>query len=386
MLVMNKATLGPEHAGHAQVTLGPGRHQSPFADLGSTEPNLVGKSVSDFWATYTLGIFQYDMSRTQSIMRVATTASPVSGMEVRERMLSIRQETWRVRATTRIQRHWRALKLLRALRLKLHERHRDSDVNTSPLASDLEGRLEGLRRSFDDSHPRAIAYASGLYSKMTEEKRLGLQETRSKFESQLKALQHLVDGFSQSECLLSAPSNLDAARSSVEQERDRLRNQLADAEKPFIDWLDQHPPHSEVDQTFAGSVDYESFMFNHVASSPSIIRLYEACLGDEWTNVQLNADSFRNVHEKAIASSKANLEAERARANQEHVAAADKAAKETAAMAAAEAARLAAEAAMALAMAALRDEVAELEAAMQAAAAHKDFASAAQVRMWEQGL
>ena len=42
----------------------------------------MGKAVADFWPTWTLGLFSYNMSRTQSIMRVATTASPVSGQEV----------------------------------------------------------------------------------------------------------------------------------------------------------------------------------------------------------------------------------------------------------------------------------------------------------------
>ena len=39
---------------------------------------FLHKSVADFWPTVSCGILSYDMSRTQSIMRVATTASPVS--------------------------------------------------------------------------------------------------------------------------------------------------------------------------------------------------------------------------------------------------------------------------------------------------------------------
>ena len=43
----------------------------------------LGKAVQDFWRLpLWLGQLSYDMSRTHSIMRVATTASPVSGMEV----------------------------------------------------------------------------------------------------------------------------------------------------------------------------------------------------------------------------------------------------------------------------------------------------------------
>ena len=39
--------------------------------------------AQDFWPRASFGILGYDMSRSQSIMRVATTASPVAGMEVR---------------------------------------------------------------------------------------------------------------------------------------------------------------------------------------------------------------------------------------------------------------------------------------------------------------
>jgi hypothetical protein len=36
----------------------------------------------DWWPMVSLGFLNYDMSRTHSIMRVATTASPISGSEV----------------------------------------------------------------------------------------------------------------------------------------------------------------------------------------------------------------------------------------------------------------------------------------------------------------
>jgi hypothetical protein len=37
----------------------------------------MGKTVQDFWPSVSFGLLGYDMSRTQSIMRIATTASPV---------------------------------------------------------------------------------------------------------------------------------------------------------------------------------------------------------------------------------------------------------------------------------------------------------------------
>merc|ERR1712005_8599 len=49
----------------------------------------MAQSVQDFWKTVSLGLFSYAMSRTQSIMRIATTASPVSGSDVRERMVEL---------------------------------------------------------------------------------------------------------------------------------------------------------------------------------------------------------------------------------------------------------------------------------------------------------
>ena len=50
--------------------------------------------VQTFWPTWTFGYLGYRIDRTHSIMRIATTASPVSGAEVRDRInyLTIRTE------------------------------------------------------------------------------------------------------------------------------------------------------------------------------------------------------------------------------------------------------------------------------------------------------
>ena len=58
----------------------------------------MAKDVQDFWPLVSFGLLGYDTSRTQSILRVASTASPVSGTEVRDRMLEIFFETKRARA------------------------------------------------------------------------------------------------------------------------------------------------------------------------------------------------------------------------------------------------------------------------------------------------
>jgi len=48
--------------------------------------HAMAKRVQDFWPRVSFGLLGYDMSRSQSIMRIATTASPVSGSDVRHKM------------------------------------------------------------------------------------------------------------------------------------------------------------------------------------------------------------------------------------------------------------------------------------------------------------
>ena len=51
--------------------------------------HAMGRSVERFWPRVSCGLLGYDMSRSHSIMRIATTASPISGMEVRQKVLEI---------------------------------------------------------------------------------------------------------------------------------------------------------------------------------------------------------------------------------------------------------------------------------------------------------
>ena len=46
----------------------------------------LGRRVQEWFPAHSFGLLGYRMDRTHSIMRVATTASPVSGADVRERM------------------------------------------------------------------------------------------------------------------------------------------------------------------------------------------------------------------------------------------------------------------------------------------------------------
>jgi hypothetical protein len=50
----------------------------------------MGKQVERFFATISFGWWAYRMDRTHSIVRIATTASPVSGSDVRQRMERLR--------------------------------------------------------------------------------------------------------------------------------------------------------------------------------------------------------------------------------------------------------------------------------------------------------
>lgn len=50
----------------------------------------MGMRVQSFFPKISFGLLGYRMDRTHSIMRIATTASPVSGADVRDRMVEIR--------------------------------------------------------------------------------------------------------------------------------------------------------------------------------------------------------------------------------------------------------------------------------------------------------
>merc|ERR1719388_740600 len=75
----------------------------------------LGLQVQDWWASVSFGILAYRMDRTHSIMRIATTASPISGAEVRDRMQFIAakshfhrtMDTFRVRLHNhRVKKEW----------------------------------------------------------------------------------------------------------------------------------------------------------------------------------------------------------------------------------------------------------------------------------------
>ena len=73
----------------------------------------MGKAVQDFWPWVSCGLLRYNMSRSQSMLRVASTAAPVSGSEVRDRILELEREELEQWAARCIQRAVRWTLVLR---------------------------------------------------------------------------------------------------------------------------------------------------------------------------------------------------------------------------------------------------------------------------------
>jgi hypothetical protein len=66
----------------------------------------MGKRVQEFFPRVSCGYLGYRMDRTHSIMRVATTASPVSGHAVRERMETLLLRAKVQKSVQRIEGAW----------------------------------------------------------------------------------------------------------------------------------------------------------------------------------------------------------------------------------------------------------------------------------------
>eukprot|EP00581_Thalassiosira_minuscula_P013408 CAMPEP_0183716566 /NCGR_PEP_ID=MMETSP0737-20130205/10436_1 /TAXON_ID=385413 /ORGANISM="Thalassiosira miniscula, Strain CCMP1093" /LENGTH=1583 /DNA_ID=CAMNT_0025945857 /DNA_START=119 /DNA_END=4870 /DNA_ORIENTATION=+ len=71
----------------------------------------MGMRVQTFFPKISFGLFGYRMDRTHSIMRIATTASPVSGADVRERMEELRLILKIERSVQLISRTWKKWRL-----------------------------------------------------------------------------------------------------------------------------------------------------------------------------------------------------------------------------------------------------------------------------------
>lgn len=66
----------------------------------------MGRRVQRFFPRVSCGYLGYRMDRTHSIMRIATTASPVSGSDVRERMDTIKLKESITKAVSAISSAW----------------------------------------------------------------------------------------------------------------------------------------------------------------------------------------------------------------------------------------------------------------------------------------
>jgi len=74
----------------------------------------MGMRVESFFPRISFGLLGYRMDRTHSIMRIATTASPVSGADVRDRMLELHLRFKIQKAVTLVARQYKEWKRVRA--------------------------------------------------------------------------------------------------------------------------------------------------------------------------------------------------------------------------------------------------------------------------------
>lgn len=109
--------------------------------------HAMGKRVEDWWPAVSFGLLNYDMSRTHSIMRIATTASPVSGAEVRHRMVHLHTEKMVKRAKGLLL----SLVLARRQYRRLAQKIGLSNQNSFSLSRAGSGPSEGSRQRFDSA-------------------------------------------------------------------------------------------------------------------------------------------------------------------------------------------------------------------------------------------
>ena len=96
--------------------------------------HAMAKHVQDFWPKVSFGWLGYDMSRSQSIMRIATTASPVSGSDVRFKMLELAEVTARNFCASVLRKQW-VWK-----RLEAHNSELDAKIAALQSLHDANGR------------------------------------------------------------------------------------------------------------------------------------------------------------------------------------------------------------------------------------------------------
>ena len=108
----------------------------------------TGANVANFWSHASAGLLGYRIDQTQSIMRIATTGSPVSGSEVRERMVRLANVNSVRKAVGVIAEAMRVYKYTLNLRGKISSSTRDDDT----LHGSFHGNVPLL---FSDPSPRS---------------------------------------------------------------------------------------------------------------------------------------------------------------------------------------------------------------------------------------
>ena len=109
----------------------------------------LGKAVQDFWPRVSCGLLQYDMSRSQSIMRIASTASPVSGAEVRLKMIELAEESRKVWSYHVLEHFARVVKARRVAKLEREVGRLQTELSMERQASAVRRGASsgGMRRS-----------------------------------------------------------------------------------------------------------------------------------------------------------------------------------------------------------------------------------------------
>lgn len=110
----------------------------------------LGKRVQDFFPKMSFGLLGYRMDRTHSIMRIATTASPISGADVRERMEVLRITRTIMNAVATISRAF-----ANHLDNKMYEALNETRGDTGGSSSRRFGSSRRLQNSNKSHSPRS---------------------------------------------------------------------------------------------------------------------------------------------------------------------------------------------------------------------------------------
>lgn len=119
----------------------------------------TGKKVQDFFPKFSFGLMKYNMERTHSIMRIATTASPVSGDAVRAQMERLRLRARFQGAAMKIEQAWTSSQMKHMKRLK-------NEFNASAIMDGSNRSLNGSTRRLNAARVTTSAIAKAVSQTM----------------------------------------------------------------------------------------------------------------------------------------------------------------------------------------------------------------------------